>query len=77
MVAKKRPQNSDPDIGTFKKATGRELSVNEEASIRLNTLVQVLHDKGLINKKEFESRVAMQLHEISKATAFKEMDEEL
>ncbi len=77
MVVKKRPHNSDPDLGTFKQATGRELSVNEEANIRLNTLVQLLHDKGVINKKEFESRVAMHLHEVSKATAFEELDKEL
>lgn len=77
MVAKKKHENSDPDLGTYKKATGRELSVNEEAGIRLNTLVQLLHDKGVINKKEFESRVAMHLHEISKATAFDELNEEL
>jgi predicted transcriptional regulator YheO len=78
MVDKKRSQNSDPDLGTYnKKATGRELDLHEEISIRLDTLVELLHDKGIINKKELESRVAMHLHEISKATAFAEMDEEL
>jgi predicted transcriptional regulator YheO len=78
MVANKSSENSDPDLGTYsKKSTGRELSVQEETDIRLKTLVELLHDKGIINKKELESRVAMHLHEISKATAFEEMDEEL
>jgi hypothetical protein len=39
--------------------------------------VEFLQDKGIINKKEYESRVAMPLHEITKATAFEEMNEEL
>ena len=78
MVAKKRSENIDPDLGTYKKkATGRELSVHEETRIRLNTLIELLHDRGVINNKELESRVAMHLHEISKATAFEEMNEEL
>jgi hypothetical protein len=78
MVARKRSENSDPDIGTYnKKVTGRELNLHEEVGIRLDTLVELLHDKGIINKRELESRVAMHLHEISKATAFEEMDEEL
>jgi hypothetical protein len=49
----------------------------EETSARLNTLLELLQDKGIINKKEYESRVAMHLHELSKATAFEEIDEEL
>jgi hypothetical protein len=77
MVAKKKSHSRDPDLGTYKKVTGKELNLHEELSIRLNTLVDLLHDKEIINKKEFESRVAMHLHEISKATAFEEMDEEL
>ena len=71
----KKDLKVDPDIGTYnKKATGRELDTSEEITIRLDTLVQLLHDKGIINKKELESR---HLHEISKATAFQEIDEEL
>jgi predicted transcriptional regulator YheO len=78
MIAKKRSDNMDPDMGSYnKKATGRELNLHEEISIRFDTLVELLHDKGVINKKELESRVAMHLHEISKATAFEKMDEEI
>jgi len=78
MVAEKRSDNIDPDIGTYsKKVTGRELNLPEEINTRLRTLVDLLHDKGIINKKEYESRVAMHLHEFSKATAFEQLDEEL
>jgi predicted transcriptional regulator YheO len=77
MSGKKKSHHEDPDIGTSKKVTGRELNLSEETSTRLNTLVELLQDKGIINKKEYESRVAMHLHEMSKASAFEEMDEEL
>ena len=77
MTTDKRSGDEDADIGTSKKVTGRELSLSEETNIRLNMLLELLQDKGIINTKEYESRVAMHLHEISKATAFKEMDEEL
>jgi predicted transcriptional regulator YheO len=78
MGVKKGSHQDDPDLGTYtKKTTGRELTLSEETSTRLNILVELLQDKGIINKKEYESRVAMHLHEISKATAFEEMDEEL
>ncbi|MFL6524812.1 MAG: hypothetical protein ACJ70Q_01570, partial [Nitrososphaera sp.] len=66
----------DLDLGTYKKVTGKELTVSEEISTRLSTLVGLLVDKGIINKREYESRVVMHLHEISKATAFEEIDEE-
>jgi hypothetical protein len=77
MRINKKSRHEDPDVGTSKKVTGRELNLSEETSIRLNTLVELLQDKGIINKREYESRVAMHLHEISKGTAFEEMDEEL
>jgi predicted transcriptional regulator YheO len=60
-----------------RKVTGKELNLSEEIDTRLNTLVELLQDKGIINKREYESRVAMHLHEISKATAFEGLDEEL
>jgi hypothetical protein len=76
MSFNKRSSEDDVDIGPSKKITGRELTLSEEVSTRLNTLVEVLEDKGIINKNEYESRVVMRLHEISKATAFEEMHEE-
>jgi hypothetical protein len=73
----KKAHDDDADIGLSKKVTGRELTLSDEIGTRLDTLVQLLQDKGIINKKEYESRVAMRLHETSKATAFEEMDEEI
>jgi predicted transcriptional regulator YheO len=77
MTFRKKAGDDDVDVGPSKKVTGRELTLSEEVSTRLDTLVELLQDKGIINKKEYESRVAMHLHEISKATAFEETDEEL
>jgi hypothetical protein len=37
----------------------------------------MLDEKGVINKKEYGRLVAMRLHEISKAGAIQELDEEL
>jgi hypothetical protein len=65
------------DLVVPKKMTGKELSDIEELSARLTTLVEMLHDKGIINKGEYGRTVAMRLHEISKAGAFSELDEEL
>jgi hypothetical protein len=49
----------------------------EEVSIRLNTLISILEEREIINRKEYESTVAMRLHEVSKATAFEELNDEL
>ena len=63
--------------GSDKIVTGRVLSKPEEIGIRLATLVAILEEKGIINKKEYESTVVMHLHEFSKATAFEELNEEI
>jgi len=65
------------DLVEPKKVTGKELSENEELSARLTVLVEMLDEKGIINSNEYRRRVAMRLHEISKAGAIEELDEEL
>jgi hypothetical protein len=70
-------KSTDDELVEPKKITGKELSELEELSARLNTLVDMLDEKGLINKKEYGRIVAMRLHEISKAGAIEELDEEL
>ena len=65
------------DIVEPKKITGKELNEIEELSARLTTLIEMLDEKGIINKNEYGRTVAMRLHEISKAGAFEELDEEL
>jgi hypothetical protein len=73
-----RRHNADgDDLVEPKKITGKELNEIEELSARLTTLVEMLDEKGMINKNEYSRTVAMRLHEISKAGAFEELDEEL
>ena len=60
-----------------RKITGKELSLHDELSIKITTLIDLLETKGLLNKGEFERLTAMRLHEISKARAFEDLDEEI
>ena len=60
-----------------RKITGKELSSLDEFNIKLVTLIELLDNRGIINKKEFERISAMKLHEISKARAFEDLDEEI
>lgn len=60
-----------------RKITGKELKCDEEIRTQIMTLVEILDEKGIINKKEYQRIVAMRLHEISKALAFEEIDEEI
>jgi hypothetical protein len=63
--------------GTAKRITGKDLKWDEELRIQISTLVEILDEKGIINKKEYQRIVSMRLHEISKALAFDEIDEEI
>jgi ribosomal 50S subunit-associated protein YjgA (DUF615 family) len=74
-----RHSNNDDsdDLGASKKVTGKELSEIEELSARLTTLIEMLDERGIINNKEYRRMVAMRLHEISKASAFEEIEEEM
>ena len=53
----------------------RELDQIEELSIRIDTLVELLSNKGIINKKGYINNVMMRIHETSKAKSFDEYDE--
>jgi len=72
-----RSHGADGDDLVVRKVTGKELSDTEELSARLTTLVEMLDAKGIISKNEYGRTVAMRLHEISKAGAFEQLDEEL
>jgi hypothetical protein len=76
-MPKRRRAREDDELVPPKKITGKELSELEELSARLTALVETLDARGVINKKEYERIVAMRLHEISKAAAIEELDEEL
>jgi hypothetical protein len=52
-----------------------ELDALEELSIRIDTLVELLSDKGVINKKGYINNVMMRIHELSKAKSFDDLDE--
>ena len=71
----------DTDIegprSSSKKITGKELTSLEEISARLTTLIEMLDEKGIINKKEYYRNSVMRLHEISKAISFDQIDEEI
>jgi len=79
MHSKKKhlSRSDDDDLVEPKKITSKELSENEELDTKLIALVEMLDEKGVINEKEYRRRVAMRLHEISKAGAIKELDEDL
>jgi hypothetical protein len=81
MEGKKRHRRTHgadgDDIVEPKKVTGKELSKIEELSACLTTLIEMLDEKGIIDMGEYRRIVAMRLHEISKASAFDELDEEL
>ena len=53
----------------------RELDQIEELSIRIDTLVELLADKGIINKKGYINNVMMRIHETSKAKSFDNLEE--
>lgn len=62
---------------TKKKITGKELSSEDEINIKLDTLIELLVSKGILSRREFERMSTMRLHEISKARAFEDLDEEI
>lgn len=52
-----------------------EIDPLEELSIRIDTLVELLSDKGIINKKGYINNVMMRIHESSKAKSFDDFEE--
>ena len=75
--SKKRHHGGDAEDYVSRKVTGKELGDLDEISARLTTLVEMLDQKGVIDKKEYGRTVAMRLHEISKAGAIGDLEEEL
>ncbi|HJR84709.1 MAG TPA: hypothetical protein VJ772_05000 [Nitrososphaeraceae archaeon] len=60
-----------------RKITGKELLLQDELNIKITTLIELLETKGILNNGEFGRLTAMRLHEISKARAFEDLDEEI
>ncbi|HEU4444083.1 MAG TPA: hypothetical protein VFR94_05360 [Nitrososphaeraceae archaeon] len=70
----KRP--SDDSLGS-RRVTGKDLTELEELDIKLDTLVSLLSEKGIVSKREYANNVMMRLHETSKAKSFEDLDEEI
>ena len=73
----KLERSSNGHLNKDRVVTGKELDQLEEFNIKLDTLVGLLSEKGVISKKEYTSNVMMRLHEMSKAKSFEDLDEEL
>lgn len=76
---KKSSNKSDPiDSKTSNPkevVTSNELDPLEELHIKIETLVELLSDKGIINKKAYINNVMMRIHESSKAKSFDDLEE--
>ena len=72
-----RSRTIDNEKSASKKITGRELEPDEELRVQINTLIEMLDSKGIINKKEYQRTLSMRLHETSKALGFEELGEEI
>jgi hypothetical protein len=73
----KHERSSNGHLNKDRVVTGKELDQLEELNIKLDTLVGLLSEKGVISKREYTSNVMMRLHEMSKAKSFEDLDEEL
>jgi len=77
MIHHNRTTDGIENRSNDRNITGKELKSEEEFRTQLSVLVELLDEKGLISKKEYQRKVSMRLHELSKALAFEEMDEEI
>jgi hypothetical protein len=75
---KEKPEHSSKGhLNKGRVVTGKELDQLEELNIKLDTLIGLLSEKGVVSKREYTSNVMMRLHEMSKAKSFEDLDEEL
>jgi hypothetical protein len=68
---------SDADSLGSRRVTGKDLTELEELDVKLDTLVSLLSEKGIVSKREYANNVMMRLHEMSKAKSFEDLDEEI
>lgn len=77
-LRKEEPESSSEDhLKRGRIITGKELNELEELNIKLDTLVGLLSEKGIVSKREYANNVMMRLHETSKAKSFEDLDEEI
>ena len=77
-LRKEEPKGSSEDqLKGGRIVTGKDLDELEELNIKLDTLVGLLSEKGIVSKREYTNNVMMRLHETSKAKSFEDLDEEI
>ena len=58
-------------------AKGKDFGQLEELTMKLDTLIDLLSEKGIITKKQFDNNIMMRMHESSKARGFEDFEEEI
>ena len=70
-------RSSDRHRRSGRAVTGKELNELDELNIKLDTLVSLLSEKGIVSKREYTNNMMMRLHEMSKARSFEDLDDEI
>ena len=77
-VKKEAMKSQDRNLNGYKKVIkGKQLDQIEELSVKIDLLVELLSEKGIINRKGYMNNLMMRLHETSKAKTFQDMNEEI
>ena len=82
-MTNRSPRTDDPERSSDRHqrsgraVTGKELNELEELNIKLDTLVSLLSEKGIVSKREYTNNMMMRLHEMSKARSFEDLDDEI
>ena len=71
------PKRSSDRHRSGRAVTGKELNELDELNIKLDTLVSLLSEKGIVSKREYTNNMMMRLHEMSKARSFEDLDDEI
>ena len=69
------PSKQDPAKNNL--AKGKDFGQLEELTMKLDTLIDLLSEKGIITKKQFDNNIMMRMHESSKARGFEDFEEEI
>jgi hypothetical protein len=69
------PSKQDPTKSNLIK--GKDFGQLEELTMKLDTLIDLLSEKGIITKKQFDNNIMMRMHESSKARGFDDFTEEI
>lgn len=77
-IKKDKPSvSSKKDPIKNKLVNGKDFGQLEELTMKLDALIDLLSEKGIITKKQFANNVMMRMHENSKARGFGDFKEEI